>query len=94
MKKRINKWWWRYVIYPYLMKHQADCTVALRNAIVYQCWYGGMKFNQINKWLSATKQDTIKAYAIENGKPRIFYDVPTIERRKEIKGQVVIVPQN
>lgn len=93
MKQWINKVWFERVILPYLMRNRAKCTVSLRDAVVYQCWYGGMSFNNINKWLRATGQETIKAYAMEGGKPRIFYEQPLPERRKQLTGRLVQVAQ-
>lgn len=94
MKKWLKKWWFRTVIAPYMLKNPAICTVALRNAFVWQCNKGGMKFPQVNKWLRATNQDTIKAYTMTPNGPRVFYTVPDAEQRKTITGALITVAQD
>ena|ERR1035437_4193773 len=86
--RKIKNWmkdvWFNNVIMPYLLKHKPQCTLALRDAFVYQMWSAGVKFTHINKWLFKVKAPTIKGYVMNNGNPHLFYELPTGERLKDI----------
>lgn len=96
MKKKFNNWWFRNIIHPYLMKHGPKCCGHLRDTIVYQMWYAGIKMVHVNKWLEVMHEPTIKCYNVERTaagetKLRVFYDQPDADKRKEIKGQLIQV---
>jgi hypothetical protein len=86
LKVRIRKW----ILHPWIRRHKAECTVVLKDAIVYQMWAAGISFPTINQWLSKMKQPTIKAYTLNHKKePRIFYKILTSEERTEITTRIV-----
>ncbi len=93
MKKRIAKWWFRRVIWPYLMAHKAECSAALIETTVYQMRYAGIKFEHINKWLRVMQHNTIKAYVltgVNKDQVRLFYEYPDANRRKELAEKNIV----
>lgn len=91
MKAAISRWWALKVIYPYVMKHQPETCVWLKNAIVYQMWYAKINFIQINKWLEVNNLDTIKEYTLEGRdgtRLRMFFEVLPPEKRNKIKTKI------
>src|SRR4051812_44353229 len=93
-KDLFKNWWYRRVTYPGIMKHKVASTVALKDTIVYQMWYAGISFQQINKWLRINKLPTIKAYVMQGpnkDKIRLFYELPDQKRRAEIGGNIVLI---
>jgi len=86
LKKAIREW----ILHPWIRRHKPECTVVLRDAIVYQMWAAGISFAMINQWLSKMKQPTIKAYTVNHKKePRIFYKVLNSEERSEITTRII-----
>jgi hypothetical protein len=92
MKKRFQRWWFKRVIYPGIMRHKAESAYALKETILWQMWHAGVRFEHINKWLIKMNHRPIVAYCVNSrGGIQIFYELPSDERRKELDGRLIQV---
>ena len=79
----------RALLHPWILRNKPECTLVLRDAIVYQMWAAGIAYPTINKWLALMKMPTIKCYTMTKNGPRLYYRVLSSEERREIGTQVV-----
>lgn len=75
---------------PYLRQHPAEASQLLADSIVYQMWYGGQSFYQINKWLETMQLKTVKAYAVQDNQLKVWYKNPDRIARMGYRNVVVV----
>lgn len=81
----------RKILHPWMLKYKPECSVVLRDAIVYQMWAADISFPIINKWLAKMHVPTIKAYVMTKDGPRLFYKTLTSEEKANIVGRIINV---
>ena len=86
---KLKLWLRRKVLHPWILKNKPECSVVLRDAIVYQMWAAGIGFGTINKWLAKMKCPTIKHYVMTKQGPYLYYHHLNADQRREITGQIV-----
>jgi hypothetical protein len=77
----------RKAAYQWIAEHKVETSILIKDLTVSQLNKGGgIGFGQINNWLQAIRQETIKGYIItKDSNAHVFYELPDMQERARLE---------